>query len=69
MDQNYHSSKRLYECFINLIITVYKEKNVTYCMFSFYASSPERVFLNVSVGEEKRANELQGRRLLGLYLR
>lgn len=34
-----------------MIIRVYKEKTLTYFMFSSYASWPERVFLNISIGE------------------
>lgn len=46
MDQNHHSSKCLYEHFINRKVTVCKGKSLTHFIFSFFASQPELFFLN-----------------------
>lgn len=54
MDQNHHSHKCLYECFINVITPVYKQKTLTSFMFSFYAPQPEHLFQNVSVEKKSQ---------------
>lgn len=56
MDRNHHFSYCLYECFISMIITVQKEKHLTYFGFPFYASQPEQFFLGESIEGEKQKN-------------